>query len=600
MEKVLETPAPQTHWNLNLLYTSPKDPHIERDLRAMERACALFEKKYRSSNKYRTSIPALKTALHEYERLITKTASHKPILYFVYRKELDCTDSEAEARIRLFEGRLIKAGNRIQFFELSLGTLPESTKRKVLRDKRLAYYRRFLERIFETARHDLTEPEEKILALKSAPASSMWSSGLEAARNKLTVPWRGATIPLTQALEMIADTKQQRERAKLWSAVLDKLTTVSDFAESEMNALCTDKKINDELRSFVEPYDATVLGYENDPRSVRSLVETVTKHFDISHRFYALKKQMLGLDTLHYPDRVAPVGTNNIRYSFQDSLKIVETAFGELSPMYRAVVEGYAAHGQIDVYPAAGKSGGAFCSSTHGLPTYILLNHVDSFDSLTTLAHELGHGIHGELSATQPILYEGYSTAVAETASTFFEGVAFDFVTKTMSDAEKIIALHDRIESDVSTIFRQIAFFNFELELHRTIRKHGWLSGEKIAQMLKKHLEAQLGPDVQVTDRDGLSYIYVGHFRNPFYVYSYAYGLLISKALRARVKNNPTYIQKVHEFLSAGRSKKPEQIFADIGITIGPKLFTEGLRSIEHDLDTLERLLKTRTTTQKS
>jgi oligoendopeptidase F len=153
------------------------------------------------------------------------------------------------------------------------------------------------------------------------------------------------------------------------------------------------------------------------------------------------------------------------RYTFSESLKLVRDAFGALDPKFCEIVDTYAHNGQLDVYPKRGKSGGAFCSHLHGLPTYILLNHVDTFNSFTTLAHEAGHGIHSELSAAQPVWYEGYSTAVAETASTFFEGIAFDHATKHLKGIERIKVLHDRIQNDISTIFRQIAFFNFELEL---------------------------------------------------------------------------------------------------------------------------------------
>lgn len=579
-------------WNLGLLYRGLNDPQIERDIVGAENACAAFEKTYRDATAYLTSRKALKKALADYEALQDRPGDQKPIAYFWYRKELDSADHVAEAKLRLFEERLVKAANRIQFFELSLGKISKPEQKKILADTTLARYRRFLERIFETAQHDLSEPEEKILALKAAPASGMWVSGLEAARNKLTVLWKGKTLPIHEALELIGDLTSQKDRSVLWSSVLDALEGIADFSESELNAIGTDKKINDELRSFKEPYGATILGYENEVASVLDMVATVTKRFDISHRFYRLKKKLLKLGVMHYEDRAAPMRAKEARYTFSESLKLVRDAFGVLDPKFCEIVDTYAHNGQLDVYPKRGKSGGAFCSHLHGLPTYILLNHVDTFNSFTTLAHEAGHGIHSELSAAQPVWYEGYSTAVAETASTFFEGVAFDHATKHLKGVQRIKVLHDRIQNDISTIFRQIAFFNFELELHRSIRAKGWLPHQEIMAMLSKHLHAQLGPAVTLGKRDGLSYIYIGHFRNPFYVYSYAYGLLISKALRERVKVDPSYVQKVTQFLSAGRSKKPEQIFKDIGIEVGPRLFNEGLRSIEYDLDELERLMR--------
>lgn len=582
----------KTEWSLGLLYSSPKDPQIEKDARTIERAYEAFEKKYRHTSSYTITEPALLKALKDYESLIKTTAGGKPIMYFSYTKELNGADHAAEACIRQFEDRFTKAGNRIQFFELALGKIPQTKQRVFLKNKSLAPYHRFLEHIFETAKYNLSEPEEKILALKNAPARSMWVSGVDTAVNAQMVSHKGDSIPVNKALNMVPAVKSAATRKALWRGVIDALERVGDFAESEINAIFTNKKINDELRGFKEPYDATILGYENDAKSVLALVDTVTKGFTISARFYKLKKKLLKLKEFGYQDRAVSIGKVSKKYGFTDAVKIVRDAYESADPTYAAILDSFVANGQIDVYPKKGKGGGAFCSSSYNNPTFVLLNHVDEPRSLMTLAHEMGHAIHSERSKSQPVLYQDYSTSVAETASTFFEGVVFDHMIQSMNERERMIMLHDRIQDDISTIFRQIAFFNFELELHRRIRVEGWVPKAEIAKLLNKHMAAYLGSAVKLDPKDGLFFITVGHFRNPFYVYSYAYGQLISKALLLRVKKDPSYIKKVDEFLLAGSSKKPEQIFADIGIAVGPKLFEDGLAAIERDIDELERLAK--------
>ena len=119
---------------------------------------------------------------------------------------------------------------------------------------------------------------------------------------------------------------------------------------------------------------------------------------------------------------------------------------------------------------------------------------------------------------------------------------------------------------DISTIFRQIACFNFESELHEKIRNDGQISKDKIAGLMSKHLKSYLGSAVSVTPRDGYFFVYWSHIRRFFYVYTYAYGQLISRALYEKWKKDPSYAEKIKQFLSAGRSMSPEDIFMMIGI----------------------------------
>ena len=374
---------------------------------------------------------------------------------------------------------------------------------------------------------------------------------------------------------------------------MEKLQSISNFAESELNAVVLNKKINDELRGFKHPYSATILGYENDEKSVLNLVQTVTGNFPIAQRFYRLKAKMMGLSTLSYADRAAQVGKVHKKISFEKACVMLGEVLESIDTEYKDIFERMIERGQIDVYPKKGKSGGAYCSHGIELPTMVLLNHTDDMRSFTTLAHEMGHAIHSEMSKSQSPLYEGYSTAVAETASTFFEQLAFEELFKKLTDQEKITALHDKINDDVSTIFRQITFFNFELELHSLIREKGSLSHQEIASLLNKHTAAYMGSSVKLEDIDGYFFAEVSHFRRFFYVYSYAYGQLISKSLVRLYQKDLSYAGKIKEFLKAGGSKTPEQIFKDIGIDVmRPSFFEEGLKGIEEDIKKLERLVR--------
>ncbi len=579
----------KTKWELEkLFYKSLKDPRIARDVAKGDKAIDKFVAKYSKNKKHLRDPKALKKALTDYE-ILDLLCSPAPLYYANYRKELNAKDTEAEAFLNKLSDHYTKRGNTLIFFTLEIGKIPAATQKKMLASYELASFNYWLTKLFEAAKHNLSEPEEKILSLLSDVSGGRWVQAVDNILNTRMIVFKGKSIPLNEGLVKISNLPKSDRRA-LHKIVMEEFKSVSQMAESELNALVTRKKITDELRGFKEPYDATILGYENDRKSVLNLIKTVTGRFAIAKRFYTVKAKMMKEKQLTYADRGAPIGTVKKKISFAEAAKIVRDTFYKLDPRYAEIFEHLLEKGEVDVYPKAGKTSGAYCSSGVGMPTMLLLNHVENAHSLFTLAHEMGHAIHAERSKTQRPVYQGHTISVAEVASTFFEAAAFDALTKTLSDKERTIALHDKLQDDVSTIFRQIAFFNFELDLHKGVREKGLLTKEEIAALLNKHTTAYMGPAVKLVPDDGYFFVTVGHFRRFFYVYSYAFGQLVSRALYERVKKDPKFIKKVDLFLTAGGSMSPEDIFAQCGLDLyKPDVFLEGLKGIEKDIRELEK-----------
>jgi oligoendopeptidase F len=576
-------------WELNrLFYKSLKDPRIMRDMAAGERAVDAFVKEYSKNKKWLTGPSELRKALCAYEQLIV-ASSAMPLLYANYRKELASDDKEAEALMNMLDEQFTKRGNKLLFFELELAKAPTSVQKKLLASPELKEFRYWLERLFENARHNLSEPEEKLMSLLSDVSFGRWIQAVDNILNTKSVVWEKKEIPLNEAQELLK-TLSTPKRRTLYAIVNAAYKSAAQMAESEINAIVSRKKIGDELRGFKEPYDATILGYENDRKSILTLVDIVTKRFDISNRFYRVKAKMMKEKKLTYADRSAPIGVVKKKIPFTDGAQTVRKTFAKLDPAYAAIFDRLLQNGQVDVYPKKGKTSGAYCSSTVGSPTMVLLNHVDDVHSLLTLAHEMGHAVHAERSKTQRPIYQGHTISTAEVASTFFERAAFEALAEMLPESERLIALHDRAQDDVSTVFRQIACFNFEAELHNTIRARGLLPKEGIAALMNKHMAAYLGDAVTLAPDDGYFFVAWGHIRRFFYVYSYAYGLLISRALFEKVKKDPKFIKNVDTFLCAGGSASPEDIFAACGLNLyKPEVFLEGLKGIEKDIMALER-----------
>jgi len=580
-------------WNLSLLYSSPKDERIEKDMVELEQACADFASKYDIQVKpYLTDESALLQILTDYEKLATLTES-KPLVYFHFLRDIEASNKAAAQNMVLLGQRLAKCENLLTFFKVSLGSIAPDKQKEFLASPDLAHFKVFLRRIFDDAKYRLSVAEERIITLKSQPAHDNWISGNQKMLNLKAVIWQGKNIPLSVAMAFIPETPSPARRAKLAALVSSALKGVSPFSEAEINAIVLDKKIEDELRGFDEPEEETIRNYRNDPVVVKKLVDAVTKNFNLAHRFYKIKAKLLKLKKLSYWDRSVKIGKVGGKFSFERSMSLFGEVAGKLNPRYSQILRDYLAKGQIDVPPRLGKKSGAYCAGFYAHPTFVLLNHTDDFNSYSTLAHELGHAFHSELSKAHGPIYCDYSTALAETASTLFEALGEEAVYASLSEKEKIIALHDKINGDIQTIFRQIACFNFEKEIHETIRNKGFMTHEELSSAHNRHMQAYLGPVFKLTPDDGYFFVTWGHIRRFFYVYSYAYGLLVSKALLRRYRADHSFWSKIELFLSAGGKDSPENILKEIEIDpASPGFFEEGIREIEDDIEKLEEMVK--------
>ncbi len=579
----------RTAWNFKLLYKSDTDPQIEKDMKAIERAFADFEKKYRGKD-FTSNAKKLKNVLDDDTKLDVVLNGWKLLRYFHLRKDVESQNARIHALMAKYDARTTEARNKVTFFRLALGKIPAKDQRRFLKDPALSQYRYLLKVIFENSKHDLSEKEEQLLRQLYQPARGMWIEGQEKFLNTLTVPFKGRKLSLGEASN-IAHELPLTERRGLATRINEILKESAYYAEGEINAIYTLKKILDEKRGFAKPYSSTVLEYENDEKTVERMVATITRHFPVAHRFYRLHAKILGLKKVTVADRSAKKGQIRKKFDFETSVGILSEVFSAVDPRYAEIFGNFVANGQLDVYPKKGKSSGAYCSGGGDLPTFVLLNHVDSVNSIATIAHEMGHAFHTELSKSQPLHYQGYTFSVAEVASTFFEQVLLERLEKELAPEEYALLLHDKLKNSIATVYRQIALFNFELELHERIRTEGHLAKEEIAKLMAKHFRSYMGDAVEVTDLDGYFFVMLSHMRRFFYVYSYAYGQIISRALFEKWKADKSYAKKIEQFLSAGGSMSPKDIFRSIGIdTTDPKFFETGLKSIEKDIVKLEKL----------
>lgn len=583
--------AIRDRWNLGLLYASPEDPKLERDLRAIEKECAAFESAWRPQVAKLTRAGTLAAALKDYEALSEKLASARPGFYLGLSRALDAESQALRAAENRFSQRMIAAGNRVEFFTLALGKLPANFQARVLKAKPFARYRYFLSRVFLAAKHQLPEVAETLSNSLSKPGVSMWIDMTEAREAGLTVEKAGQMVPIAEALGSVSSTADPVERRALHRRATDALKTVAPYAEAEINAVYTWKKAQDEARGFARPEDATLLSYEVSASTVDALRKAVRAATPLAHRFYEAKRKLLGLPHLEYADRGVglSVAGGEWKPTFAEACDALRGILEPVGAWYAETFGRYLRDGQLDAHPRKGKTGGAFCASIRGNPVFVMLNHEPSPRSFATIAHEMGHAFHSEHAKGQPALYEDYSMATAESASTFFERLAFEkMVAEAPSPEARFALVFQKANDFVATVFRQIACFEFEAALHRRIRAEGYLPAAEIAKEHNRAMAEYLGPAVRMSDDDGYFFVTWSHIRRHFYVFSYAFGELVANALYEKYRATGD-VSAFERFMKAGGSDTVENIFAASGLDVAkPAFWKKGLAAFERMVEEIE------------
>ncbi|NJD56797.1 MAG: M3 family oligoendopeptidase [Nitrospirae bacterium] len=591
MTKKTDKPSGAVHatWDLRPLFAGDDDPRIEKQKMEIRKRSYAFINTWKGRGDYLKDPALLARALDGYERWMRDCGTDgNPGYYFWLRSQIDRNNTDLKAKYNKIEEFSKKIGNDIQFFHLRIAKIPPSLQKKFLAYGGLRKYRHFLERIFAESRYLLSEPEEKIMNLKSTTSYGNWvrmtSDFLSREERRVLLEDGSAAMkPLPEILSLMNSQRRNvRDRAN--RAFNDILVNNVDIAEIEINSVLANKKVDDEIRSVPRPDLPRHISDDVESSTVDALVSAVSGRFSISRAFYKLKAELMGVKRLRYHERNVEYGKIDRRYPYHETVRLVRAVFAGLDPQFADIYDKFISNGQFDVYPRKGKSSGAFC--VHHLisqPTYILLNHTNKLADVLTLAHELGHGINNELiREKQHSLDFGTPTSTAEVASTFMEDFVLREILRRADDELRLSIMMMKLKDDVSTIFRQIACYRFEQELHRAFRDKGYLSKEEIGRLFREHMADYMGPSVEQSAGSQNWWVYWSHIRQFFYVYSYASGLLISKSLQNSVHRQPAFISKVKGFLSAGLSDSPKNIFSALGIDISdPGFWNKGLDEVE-------------------
>ena len=270
-------------------------------------------------------------------------------------------------------------------------------------------------------------------------------------------------------------------------------------------------------------------------------------------------------------------------------------SFSGFSPLAGEIVGRFFERDWIDAPPRPGKILGAFCATlVPDVHPYVLMNYAGERRSVLTLAHELGHGLHGVLAQDLGLLNASTPLTLAETASVFAEALTFEKLMEREDDPRaRLDLLVGRIDDTIATVFRQIALNRFEHAIHTGRRDEGELPVERISELWRAEQERMLGDSVEVTENYGLWWSYVPHFIGaPGYVYAYSFGYLFSLAIYRRYQEEgDSLVEPYLDLLRAGGSAPPAELASRLGFDLGdPGFWSAGVDAIGVLVDEAEPL----------
>ncbi|MGN0729623.1 oligoendopeptidase F [Treponema sp.] len=575
-------------WDLTQLYKT--NAEWEADLKKIPLLVKEFASyKGRLAESSNILLEALK-ADEALDRMIEKVYHYASL-----NNEADQGDSAAQEMHNRVMMAYTEACSETSFFTPELLSIPDEKITKWISQSEFSDYRVYIQKALHAKPHILSEKEERIMALQSESAqtaSNVFSLLNDVDMNFGTVEVEGKQLPLTHSTW--SDFEENQDR-RIREEAYNKFYGVFESHANTLAALYSGSVKNDIFHARARGYKSSLeaaLYSDKVPVSVyKNLIETVHKNLDTLHRYYELRKKVLGVQELrHYDVYVPLVQSVKTNISYDESVEIVRNALSVLGTEYTDTLCSGLKGGWVDRFENKGKNSGAFSSGCYEGYPYILLNYKDtSLRDVYTMAHEGGHSMHSWYSVrSNPFMSYEYTIFEAEVASTFNEELVFEYLLKNAKDHEmKKYLLSMRANDILATLHRQTMFAEFELACHEAVENNNPLSTDAIRSIYRKLLETYFGPVMNFEKSSDMEGLRIPHFYNAFYVYKYATGISASLALAKKVVNGSDKEREDYfKFLKSGGSRYPIESLKVAGVNM------ESTEPVQSALDTFRELVE--------
>ena len=570
--KTASTTTPD-RWELTHLVKDPVNL-LETHLSSLDRQVAQIES---SRPRLTATIPSQDfLSILQLSESIAQDSSKLGAYAYLWFSE-DTKDSKARSFKTHVEERLTALSNRLLFFELWWQGVDDENAARLMADTGDLRYH--LETIRRYKPHTLSEPEEKIIHVKNVTGRSAVNTLYDIVTNSFTFTIRDGGKKKTlnrEGLMAYVRSPKTSVRQAAYQELYRVFSGQRDLLGEIYKTLVNDwKSENLSLRHFTSPIAARNLGNDVPDQAVDVLLSVCAKNADIFQTYFKLKARICHIKPMSRYHLYAPHRTETKKYKYADAVRMVLEAYRGFSPRLADLAERVFTDRRIDAPTRPGKISGAYCYSVvPNMTPYVLLNYTGDARDIATMAHELGHAVHGLMAAHHSVFTFHSTLPLAETASVFGERILSDALMKQETNKKvRQGLLLNQLDDIYATVQRQAYFVRFEKTAHRMIGEGA--TGDDLAKTYLLELRQQLGKTVKVPDEFQWEWITIPHiFASPFYCYAYSFGNLLVLALyRKYQQEGPGFVPKYLDLLASGGSESPSAILGKVGVDMNSESF---------------------------
>ncbi len=501
--------------------------------------------------------------------------------YAFLRQSEDATNQQISELADRASSIWARAQAAAAFIEPEILQIPPQTINQFMRDEpQLETYRHYFSVIDLRREHTRSAEVEELLARATEITWSFASihNALENADLDLGIITddEGREQQLSQGNLGVFLSSQDREvREAAWTtSARAYLSARNSMAQSLAGSIKSDvfyaraRHYDSALQAALEPFNIPDQVFYN-------LLETVKDNLPTWHRYFRIRRRILGVDQLQEWDITAPLVTNTTKIPWDRGIEMILSSLEPLGDEYVSIVRDGARNRWVDRAANRGKHGGAFSGGSPGTPPFISMTYDDDFNSVSTLTHELGHSLHSYYTwQAQPHVYSDYGMMVAETASNMHQALMGKKLLSEVDDPAFLIEIiEERMSNHLRYFFTMPILARFELECHTRVEEGGALTAENMSELLADIYEESYGGEV-VVDRElmGITWARFPHLFQAYYVFNYAIGIAAAAELSNQVLDEgETAVQRYLNFLRTGASSFEIDALRDAGVDMtGP------------------------------
>ena len=543
------------------------------------------------------------TSLYQYlkQREELSFLFNKLYAYAMLKVDEDTRETEPQAYIDRAKQLSVKVSSSTSFFLPYLLSLEEEElKRYMTEEKALDYFKEDLFDSFRYKAHVLSKEQEEILSqlgeALSVPSHTYGMINNADIKFGFITNDNGESVRLTRGMySKLIEDEDRTKRMEAYKAYYEPYLHLKNSIAATLSGAIKNNVTLAKIRHYPSALEKSLFSDQVPKEVYENLISTTKSQIAPLHRYTKIRKEKLGLDELHQYDMSVPLVSGvKPKISYEKAFEIMLEALAPLGDDYLNILKEFRTSRYIDVRETPGKRSGAYNLGVYGVHPYILLNHQDDLDSLFTLVHECGHGVHSKLSSQyQPQITARYSIFVAEVASTVNEVLLINYLLDKEDDAEmKKHLLNHFIDQFKGTFFTQVMFAEFEKETHEMAEKGQPLNVDVFNQIYERLFREYNGVEVKFDEEVKYGWSRIPHFYRPFYVYKYATGYTSAIHLATQILSGDQDTLKSYlQFLQSGSSDYPLELLKKTGVDLtSPHPIINSLKRFEELVEEFSKL----------